>query len=96
MHSFGINPGGRDLNVNTVLKVIFQVGWGEGGADWIYLMCLLIIVIEYWGTRKGGEFLEYLGAGKTLLQGISLSVGWLTGWFIIWSVSQSVSCLVTC
>ena len=44
------------------------MGWE--GADWIYLMCVLIMVIENWGTTKGGEFVEFLCAGQIVLHGI--------------------------
>ena len=29
-------------------------------------MCFLNMVIENWGTTKGGEFVEYLFAGKAV------------------------------
>jgi len=41
-------------------------------------MCVLITVIEKWGTTKVGEFVECLCAGQTVLYGIGESVGY---WF---------------
>ena len=40
------------------------MGWE--GAGWIYLICVLIMVIENWETTKGGEFVECLCAGQTV------------------------------
>jgi len=49
-------------------------------------MCVLITVIEKWGTAKGGEFVECLCAAWN----------WVVSWLLIWEFSYLLENMALC
>jgi hypothetical protein len=56
------------------------VGWE--GADWIYLMCVLIKGTENWGTTKCGEYLSVC-----VQERLCAAWNWLVSWLLMWEFS---------